>query len=111
MITFIVATKENGYLHALSQAALVYTISEGCAFGRIPNCNCDPVTDIYDERVCKTSLNIGYQFATDFFSTKYNGKQFEKYSKKKKERLMIQSHNEKEGRKVRNIYILACHKP
>lgn len=40
-ILFITATKETAFVHAISAAGVMYTLTKNCSLGNYDNCGCD----------------------------------------------------------------------
>ena len=72
MLRFILDTKESGFVHALSSAALTYTVTHACSIGRLKMCGCGKIPKrklkkkIWKWGACNDNVAYGYRFSKRF---------------------------------------------
>ena len=114
MIKFIIsilATKEAGFTHALTSAAMVYAITKACSNGNITNCGCDSTLNGKENQQgwqwgsCSDDVEFGAQFASNFLDVR----ETEGKTENELGLSLVNLHNNAAGRMVRNNNILFMH--
>ena len=75
----LTAYKETAYVHALSLAAIAYTVAKGCRQGVLQSCSCDSNDDLELPTAagptyrpgCSDNVDFGLTFAENFLIMRY----------------------------------------
>ncbi|OAF72135.1 hypothetical protein A3Q56_00076 [Intoshia linei] len=95
--------KESAFLHALSSAAVAWSISRACADGKLTNCNCGNKNDINSKMTnwiwngCNDNTSYGYKFSSGFIDVKEKDRNYARYSMGLA-RALMNIHNNEAGR-------------
>lgn len=57
-LSFIAATRETSFVHAISAAGVMYTLTKNCSMGDFDNCGCD------DSRIGQTGTFLFHARST-----------------------------------------------
>lgn len=55
---FLIATRETAFVHAISAAGVMYTLTKNCSMGDFDNCGCD------DSKIGKTGKTFSFILLT-----------------------------------------------
>ena len=111
--SFILDTKESAFVHALSASTLALTVAQGCMAGKLDKCTChqrkqqisfpaeivdrDNASHVNELVSCKGILNVGQEFAKEFFNA---GIRMRAKTERHKLEMATQKHNVNLGLKV-----------
>ncbi|KAF3428682.1 hypothetical protein E2986_02436 [Frieseomelitta varia] len=102
-----IASRETAFVHAISAAGVVYSISRSCRDGQLSSCGCSRSSrprDLKRDWIwggCGDNLEYGYKFTQAFVDVKERERSFKRGSREQGRSLM-NLHNNEAGRRIDN---------
>ncbi|KAK1117718.1 Protein Wnt-5b [Melipona bicolor] len=112
-----IASRETAFVHAISAAGVVYSISRSCRDGQLSSCGCSRSSrprDLKRDWIwggCGDNLEYGYKFTQAFVDVKERERSFKRGSREQGRSLM-NLHNNEAGRRAvikRSKVTCKCH--
>ena len=106
--TFISASREAGFTHAIAAAGVVHTVSRACREGQLATCGCSRRSRPKNLKRdwlwggCGDNAEYGYRFALGFVDIREREKNHPRYSPDLA-RTIMNLHNNEAGRRVSTI--------
>ncbi|EZA49633.1 hypothetical protein DMN91_006104 [Ooceraea biroi] len=114
---FRIASRENAFVHAVTAAGVVYSISRSCRDGQLSSCGCsrsNRPSDLNDDWIwggCGDNLEYGYKFTRSFVDVRERERSYKRGSREQGKSLM-NLHNNEAGRRAvikRSKVTCKCH--
>ncbi|KMQ85967.1 protein wnt-5b [Lasius niger] len=108
-----IASRETAFVHAITSAGVVYSISRSCRDGQLSSCGCSRSSrprDLNRDWIwggCGDNLEYGYKFTQAFVDVRERERSFKRGSREQGRSLM-NLHNNEAGRRVKFVLFLAC---